>query len=302
MSTPRFWRDLSKEDREKVRSELRDAYAEGDYPAIAALVTEFVELDMPVRDIIPLVLDTGSFNYGDELSFKLKEGVRAWMLTDGARAVRDEISYGEIKPEKVRLSAFPTAYKPDLQAGNVQSLLDLESDVAQAFTKITNFYVWNMLVSAVTAGSTNWGYIAGSSLTAAALNTAISYVQDTAGTAAAIVGRATTLDAIMGFSGFDQETTREIRMTGQLGVYRGATIIGLQQIKDDYGLRKRGANLIDTTEVMVVGGGVGVFRDTPVQDEEWNDVPALHWGRHFYKWIIGTVLHSDRLYRITLSG
>ena len=295
-------RDLSVEERRALREEIREAAARDNHLAIAATISERIELDIPVRDLGALVLEEGSYELGDIVEWELEPGLTAYVLVDGMDTITDQVTRAKVIPTPRRVDCSPEVYIPDVRAGKIDPL-GFAAKTANAFARQKNYFVWSLLTAAVAAGDANYTSIAGATLTQAALNTAISTVQDKAGMAAAIVGRSTTINAIADFSGYSDETKREIEVGGVLGTYRGATIVGLQQMLDEYGLRKVGTtNLISPLTVMVVGQGVGKYRSSPIEplvhpvDKSWHQV------YQYTRWDIGAVLHPNYLYRLQLTG
>lgn len=295
-------RDLPRDQRQAIRNEIRDAAAREDHAAIAATISERIELDIPVRDLGALVLEEGEYERGDPLEWELEEGLTAYVLVDGMDTITDQVRRHKVIPTPRRVDCSPEVFVPDVRTGKIDPV-SFASKVANAFMRQKNYFVWSLLDAAVTAGDDNYTSIAGATLTQTPLDAAIAAVQDKAGMAVAIVGRSTTLNAILGFENYSDETKREIEVGGVLGVYRGATIIGLQQMVDEYGLRKKGTtNLINPYTVMVVGQGVGQYRSSPIEslvhpiDKSWHQV------YQYSRYDIAAVLHSDYLWQLQLTG
>ncbi len=294
---------LTKKQREAAREELKRLAAKGDWPAIAAEIRQTVEIAPPVRDYIaPMVGDVGTFTYGDSVEIEVKEGVTAYIITDGADAVRDQVSFGTIKPEAIQIACFPTVYIPDLRAGRYERILDLGTDVPQAFLKQANFYVWNACRKAVQAGDDTYYAIATDAITAATLKACVRKIKDNSGGAVSIVGRQTAVQGICDFSGFSDETLRETEMEDWLGRIYGANVIGLQDIVDEWGLRKRGATLIGDTDILVVGRGGFAYRETELDMLPETQVGPLRQGWRYWKHIMGCVINPAYIGRIEILG
>lgn len=301
---PRLTMKLTREQRQAARDELKDIMARGDSPALAALIREVVEIAPPIQDMVRAMIgNVGTFNHGDEIEFDVKEGVTAYIITHGAEAVRDQVSTGWIKPESIQVSCFPTVNILDLRAGKYEGLLDVANDVDQAFLKQGMYYVFNLLRKAVGTTDTNYTSIGGATVTQTELDDMIATIDDAAGGAVSVIGRRTTLQPICNFTGYSNETLRGIEVTGWWqGTYRGANLIALPQIKDEWGLRKRGGNLISTTDIVVVGTGAAAYRETAVDMLEEVDVGTLRQGWHHFKEIVGAVVNPAYIGRLEIGG
>lgn len=91
-----------------------------------------------------------------------------------------------------------------------------------------------------------------------------------------IMGRSQMIDQILDFDhGFDPETNHEIRLRGQLGVYRGANLVKLHNYLDEDENAYVPAN-----ELWVFGGNVGKFAlygDSQVKTWDENTVDYRHY-------------------------
>jgi hypothetical protein len=285
---------------EAARKEIAAASQAGDHVAVAAEIQRWVDLDLALTDPLGMFMDIdpGGYNYGDTVLWNIDYGMVAYVLRPGAGAIRTEVDYGQVIPLPIQIQAAPTWFKPDMDAGNIASLDRIAFKVDQALLKQRIYWGWSLLVDSVAVGSAQYTGIGGTEVTAASLNNAITQVGDVADGVRCIVGRKTALAPIFDFGGFDWQTERDIMLTGGIGVYRGVPLVGLRSVRDEWGLRRRGAALIDDDDIMVVGNNVGriAFSDVVVDDlgiDERRYITTLH-TQH----MIGATLYPDRLWRI----
>jgi hypothetical protein len=140
----------------------------------------------------------------------------------------------------------------------------MESNFAKSAATLRNMAVqrldWGVnkqIKALIEAGipSSSPYYISGASVSQTALNAAIREVRDESrvGTVT-IYGRSTMVDQISDFTGFAPEAQEEIRLRGRLGTYRGASIVQVQNWKDE-----TGTSFIPANEMYVVGADAGLM-------------------------------------------
>lgn len=114
-----------------------------------------------------------------------------------------------------------------------------------------------------------------------------------------IMGRAQMVDQISDFDhGFDPEAKAEIRLKGQLGVYRGANIVRLHNYVDE-----NDTAYIPANELWIFGGNVGKFAlygDSQVKTWDENTVDYRHYRAR--RDMGGLVHHPEQARRIIDSA
>lgn len=146
----------------------------------------------------------------------------------------------------------------------------------------------SLMQAAIPSGSPYYTSAAG--LTKATLDAELREVADaiqpdgTGPVPITIMGRAQMVDQILDFDfGFDPEAKAEIRLRGQLGVYRGANVVRLHNYQDEDGTAYVPAN-----ELWVFGGNVGRF--------------ALYGGSQVKAWDENTVDYRHYRARRDMGG
>jgi hypothetical protein len=134
----------------------------------------------------------------------------------------------------------------------------------------------------MTDASSYYAAVSGGAITQTAIDDAIDHVIGENGRAVVFANRS-HIRTISKFTGFAAEALEEIRKTGVLGVYNGATLIALPKIKDEY----TGDVIFPSDRLYVVGNKIGYsgtygntssMDEINVNDKTWSMRLDKEWG------------------------
>lgn len=290
------------EEKERYRRALANlAKTPAGQRVIAEIVISDITKKFKMVDIAELLGVSKTFAEGQDARFRTKRGLVGYIHAHGSYADRSEWRTEWTNLTTDLLSVNPEIYLPDLEAGRIGTLAELQADALEAAKNTLGNYIFTTVQAGVTTGagtvsSANW--TAGNSAAATALKTAVNYVADRGG-AQAIVGRFSTLTSISDFDhGYDPAASEAIRLQGSLGTYRGVNIVYMDRVedRDQQQLIPEGVIFVVPKKLGVVTGYVGDFKVQ--QNLEVND---LIFNLHIYRAVGIALLHEDRVYKLTVS-
>lgn len=225
---------------------------------IAQLVVQLVEDTVALTDPTPFMVDRRTYNLGDQIIFQelkgdMKVTKRAygskplsqrltkteWSMTTQAKEVAIEIPLEEIASGAMSASDAVNAMAESINRYRVQFVLDgIDAGVPAATNDRTGVTGFTLRYSGLT--DTN-------------LEKALDGLKDD-GEVPSIFGRHIALyPAIRGFTGYSQDTLRELETRGAVGVYQGSPVVTLI----DKFSRKAGSHVIPANRVYIAGGAKG---------------------------------------------
>jgi len=245
--------------------------AKTDREALAAMIIEYVNPNHIAVDYVSMLLNTRSLNPGDQLFKRLRSGIEVRTLYPGAIHLASEVTVQD--RAWYHLSGIDVkvhANEWDIESGQIGSLADIQAEMR---AKIQDYYI-NLVITALgslwTAANTPNNFVnVGGNLTAAVLETAIDWINYRVGAVKAVVGVRRLMSPITKFAQYTPynpsptswgvgvpSAIEEVRRTGFVGTYYGATIIGLDQSWDD---PVNNNTQLPEDKVLVIGDNVGEF-------------------------------------------
>jgi len=220
----------------------------------------------------------------DQLFKRLRKGIDVRTLFPGAVHLASEVTVQD--RAWYHLSGIDVkvhANEWDIESGQIGSLADIQAEMR---AKIEDYYI-NLVITALanlwTIGNTPNNYVnVGGNITAAALETAINWINYRVGAVKAVVGVRHIMTPITKFAQYTPyqpsatswgvgvpSAIEEARQKGFVGTYYGATIIGLDQSWD---------NPVDNNtqlpedKILVIGENVGEFITYgEVKSKQWTN-------------------------------
>ena len=252
---------------------------------IAETIAIHLDKVFPKFDIAPYLCNYRNFNMGDKPEFRLKKkGIKAYWIAPNSSTPKSRNYQETLTMEFDTLSARPECFLDELKTGRIQGFAELLGDTRDAIQNAIVGKVFTILgqVYHVAMQPDMYETVTGD-LTADVLTSAINTVFYKTGVHPAVIGDWMLVQQITGFTGYTESALEEIRKTGMLGVYRGAAIMGLPEIKEE----STGKNLMPKNRLYVVSrkiGYAGTYGDTKsgqetsIEDWSWNARLDKSWG------------------------
>ncbi|HDH97335.1 MAG TPA: hypothetical protein ENF73_06390 [Proteobacteria bacterium] len=219
-----------REQLEALGKLVREAYEEGDLRAIAAAVGAPIEQEVKLKEITTLLLQQVDLKPGEEPKFTKRPKVEAYYIDDSGEAVATALGKEEVTFPFVIISANPMIPVRVLKHGNVGQLLDYAKAAGEAIRKKRDAKTISVFLAAV-QDDMNVA-CTGGSLTDAALNEAISLLEDKELKPKYIVMRGSRFNDVRAFS-LPGQIASELVAKGIIGSYAGAQFLLTSQMPAD---------------------------------------------------------------------
>jgi len=249
--------------------------------ALAEIIVEFVQPNHITADFISGLLATRRLKPGDSLVKKVRKGIDVRTLVPGAVHLASEITVSERMNYVLDGADVKVTYNQwELEMGEIGTIQEIRREMA---LKLNDYYINKVF----TALSTIWNgsntpnnYTSvGGTITGAALESAINYINQTTSGAKAIVGARSVVTPITKFGafwtdgtnvGYDPNDIQQIRQTGWLGKYYGVPVKAVEQVWDN---PEDFNSLVPTDKILIIGEGVGEFITYgDVKTKQWSDM------------------------------
>lgn len=249
--------------------------------ALAEIIVEYVQPNHMATDFISGLLATRRLKPGDSLVKKVRKGIRVRTLVPGAVHLASEITVSERMNYVLDGADVKVTYNQwELEGGEIGTIQEIRREMA---AKLNDYYiskVYTALSTIWSAGNTPLNFTSmGGNITAAALESAINYINQTTKGAKAIVGSRVAVTPITKFGafwtdgsnvGYDPNDIQQIRQTGWLGKYYGVPVKAVEQVWDN---PEDWQKLVPEDKVLIIGDGVGEFITYgDVKTKQWSDM------------------------------
>ncbi|MCK5642669.1 MAG: hypothetical protein KAJ19_17810, partial [Gammaproteobacteria bacterium] len=249
--------------------------------ALAEIIVEFVQPNHITADFISGLLATRRLKPGDSLVKKVRKGIDVRTLVPGAVHLASEITISERMNYVLDGADVKVTYNQwELEMGEIGTIQEIRREMA---LKLNDYYinkVFTALSTVWSASNTPNNYTSvGGTITGAALESAINYINQTTPGAKAIVGARSVVTPITKFGafwtdgtnvGYDPNDIQQIRQTGWLGKYYGVPVKAVEQIWDN---PEDFNSLVPTDKILIIGEGVGEFITYgDVKTKQWSDM------------------------------
>ena len=270
-------------DVEKVLMEM--ASTEDGRAELAEVIGIYLQETMNKIDIAPLITDSKHFNLGERPEFRLKKkGIKAYWIAPNSSTPKSKNYQETLSMEFETLSVRPECLLDELKTGRISSLAELLSDGQEALRTAIVEKVFTIL-GQVYNQQNNAEYltVCTTKLEKSSLEEAIDKVTYRTGGRAVVLGDKILTNQIMGFDGFADEANEEIRKNGTLGYFRGARIIGVNDVYDE----ALGKSLVPKDRLFVISDKIGYSatygdaktgQENSIEDWSWNARVDMEWG------------------------
>lgn len=266
---------------------------------IAEVVGIYLDKNWAKFDIAPYLCTYRNFRLGEKPEFRLKKkGVKAYWIAPNSYTPKSRNYQETLGMEFDTISARPECFIDEIKAGRIQGFVELIRDTREAVQNGIAGKVFTLLGQFYNAISNSDMFQQDTtSLSQSSINSAIDEVVYRTGANATVIGDLKLVNQIRDFEGYDAETNLEIRKSGKLGIYRGANLIGLSEVKDE----ATGKVLVPKNRLYVVSqkiGFAGTYGDTKSGQE--NSIDDWSWNARFDKNWGMTVTDPNGLYVIEI--
>jgi len=265
--------------------------------AFATKIVKYLRMDVQQRDLAELMLTKDYFELGQTPEYTEFAGLKAHWHEPGSYAPRSAMTRKVFTVPTDMISVHPEYELGQLKSGRYGTILDQMDSARDEILGATNALVFNTIKGSIVSGDANY-FAASGQVTLAALDQAISWVNDHSNGVKAIVGRRSRLDKILGLnttSGpYSDRILDEIMRTGVLSIYKGAPVIGLPQYYDGFGQAT-----ISPDDIIVLGDNVGRYVvKEEVQQMNDIDIDTLNWHMHVWSRLGCAIFKPERAARI----
>ncbi|MBU5669652.1 hypothetical protein KQI68_07335 [Peptoniphilus sp. MSJ-1] len=252
---------------------------------IAEIIGVYLQDSMNTIDIAPMITDSKHFNLGDRPEFRLKKkGIKAYWIAPNSTTPKTRNYQETLSMDFETLSVRPECLLDELKAGRVSSLAELLADGQEALRNAIVAKIFTIL-GQVYNETNNAEYltVCTTKLEKSAIEEAIDKVTYRTGKKAVILGDKLLTNQIMGFEGYTNEANEEIRKNGTLGYFRGARIVGVNDVYDE----ALGKSLVPKNRLFIVSdkigysathGDVKTGQENSIEDWSWNARIDMEWG------------------------
>ncbi|NMW84687.1 hypothetical protein HKO22_02875 [Peptoniphilus sp. AGMB00490] len=270
-------------DIENVLMEM--ASTEDGRAELAEVIGIYLQEQINKIDIAPLMTESKHFNFGERPEFRLKKkGIKAYWIAPNSSTPKTKNYQETLGMEFETLSVRPECLLDELKAGRIASLRELLTDGTEALQSAIVEKVFTIL-GQVYNTQTNKDYltVCSTKLEKSSLEEAIDKVTYRTGKSAIVLGDKILTNQIMGFEGFTNEAKEEIRQNGTLGYFRGARIIGVNDVYDE----ALGKSLVPKDRLFVISDKIGYSatygdaktgQENSIEDWSWNARIDMDWG------------------------
>lgn len=279
-------KENSKEVQEIKNVLVEMASTEDGRAEIAEVIGIYLQENFNKFDIAPLITQNKHFNLGDRPEFRLKKkGIKAFWIAPNSSTPKSRNYQETLSMEFETLSVRPECLLDELKVGRISSLAELLQDGQEALKNAIVEKIFTLLdqVYNETNGQSKYLTVCTSSLTKDALNEAIDKVTYRTGKGAVILGDKLLTNAIMSFDGFAPEAVEEMRQKGSLGIYRGARVLGVNEVYDEANdkiivPKDRLFILSDNIGYSATYGDSKTGQESSIEDWTWNARVDMEWG------------------------
>nr|DAR78432.1 MAG TPA: Major capsid protein [Caudoviricetes sp.] len=279
--------DINSQEVKDIENVLMEmASTEDGRTEIAEVIGIYLQEQINKIDIAPLLTDSKHFNLGDRPEFRLKKkGIKAYWIAPNSSTPKSKNYQETLNMDFETLSVRPECLLDELKAGRISSLQELLTDGQEALRTAIVGKIFTLLGQVYNENGTakDFTTVCTSKLEKTALEEAIDAVTYRTGKNAVILGDKLLTNQIMGFDGFTNEANEEIRENGTLGYFRGARIIGVNDVYDE----ALGKSLVPKDRLFVVSdkigysatyGDVKTGQENSIEDWSWNARVDMEWG------------------------
>lgn len=266
------------EDREKalklieeVNKEARENWHDPAWRReMAKVLTQSILEGFQFESFYDQIIDVERVGFDDRVTIEEETGLEVFFIAKGGHIEASSMVSEILEMPRDTLGFHVYEFEDKMEANFAKSAATLRKLAVQRLDAKVHSQIRALVEAAITNASPY--YVSGAGLSQLALNAAIRAVRDESmGGSISVVGRSPMVDQITDFPGFADEALEEIRARGRLGVYHGATVVAINNFKDQNGISYTPAN-----ELFVISSDAGKFAmygglksKEYVEDDNW---------------------------------
>lgn len=185
--------------------------------ALAAAIAAPIQQEVDRKEITSLLLTEHLLNPGDRPVYQISPKVSAFYIADGGEARKSQLGAEEIEAPILRVHTNPMVDVEVLRNGNIGSLMDIQMKASKAIQKVRDERTIRVISAAVPSANTI--SVAGGTLTAEALNAAISLIEDQEMTVKYIIMRGRRFNDMRNWTNLSQQTQAMLEAKGVISNY-----------------------------------------------------------------------------------
>ena len=269
---------------------------------VARDLAETLDYGFTFNNLFGTYLQVETVGEFDRVVLKERRGLKVFYTSRGGYIEESQLRTEQWELPRDTLGFHVSEHEDKLRANFASSMEDLVSLGEARLEAEVNRRIFALLQTAIPNTSPYYAGVNG--LADTDLNSALTEVKDAikpngmGPVPVTIIGRASMVDQISGFTGYADEAKEEIRLRGRLGTYRAANIVQVINCTDE-----DGKSYIPANELWVFGGTVGKFAlygGMQVKSWDENTVDYRHYRSR--KDIGGLVHHPEQARRIVDSS
>lgn len=250
---------------------------------LAQLITENLEEEMRAYDLRPLLFETKTRQENETVEYKRKGKFRAYQITRGGYVPKSQIFQDVVTASPDEFAVRPSCHLDQLEQGRISSVNELIDGAMQALLTEYARYFYAILEEAVgnDVNADNYAEVTGE-VDKVTLDKMIHWAAGNGGGGVSVVGTHQSLAPVLDFAGHTDNMKDEIQRTGDLGLYRGAQLVKLEQFldADDLDVIKQDTLFVITRKIGFVDD-FGAMRTREVIDPEHDEFSIImrkKWG------------------------
>jgi hypothetical protein len=262
---------------------------------LAQLITENLEEEMKAYDLRPLIFETKQRELNETVEYKRKGKFRAYQITRGGYVPKSQIFQDVVTASAEEFAVRPSCHLDQLETGRISSVEDLRTGARDALLTEYARYFYATLETGIgnNVSADNYAEVTGE-VDKATLDKMIHWAAGKGG-GVSVVGTHQSLAPILDFVGSEQNKAK-IENTGDLGMYRGANLVKLEEFldADDLDVIKHDTLFVVTRKAGFVDDfGQGRTREVvDAEHDEFSIIIRKHMGL--------TLLYPERVGMIKL--
>jgi hypothetical protein len=264
-------------------------------------MTETIYMGFEHENLLGLMAEVENLPFDGRSFVKEVRGLKAFWVARGGHIEASTLNADVMEITRDTIGFHITEFEEKLETNFAETAATVVDLAVQRMDAAVNQRVFSLFQAAIPSSSPY--YVSGTSVSLAALNSALTAVRDASRSRdVTIIGRSTMTEQIMdellgssyNGSGFLPATNEEMVNRGVLGTYRGATIVSLTNYLDE-----NDVPFIPGNEMYVVASDASKFAFWGgMKSKEYMEDDNWYWHYIGKKDFGGTVHRPDRVRRI----
>jgi hypothetical protein len=265
---------------------------------LAQLITEQIEDDMRAYDLRPMLFgQVKNRDLNEKVEYKRKGKFRAYRITRGGYVPKSQIFEHVVMVQPEEFAVRPACHIDQLETGKISSVQELRDGAMHAMLTEYARYFYAMMEEVIGDDTNEDNYAEVSNAVDKTTLDAMIHWAAGNGRGVTVVGTHQSLAPILDFAGYSDATKRDIERTGNMGVYRGANLVKLEDFLD-----ADGNEVIQQDKIFIITQSIGHVDDfgemrvrevLDPEHDEFSIIMRKQWGF--------TVLYPEKVGMIKIT-